>query len=208
MACCKIAASTPTFSSLGNPWQSATPTNVPTYPACRGPLNNVLNTEVAKAIFELGVAWSATLREKLYRQPDQQHVGWRAAVFLRARHADQHRLPRRVTGIMPAADSIVRSFGNLDIATNRRDVGSADHQHLPQPALHRASNADLDPVQWAISMPWAMFHRDHRGYSPCAYLTYRCTNDGDRQHGVCGQRRAIRLRDEMRRNVYVPAGTC
>ena len=38
---------------------------MPTYPGMQG-LSNVLNTEVAKAIFELGVAWSRDFAREIY----------------------------------------------------------------------------------------------------------------------------------------------
>ena len=166
----------PTFSSPGQPVAERDGRECTDLPWPQGPLNNALNSEVAKAIFELGVAWSRLCQRAVHRQPDQQHVGWRAAIFLRARHADQHRLPRRdYRHRLPGRRqhrALVRQPRHRD---QRRDVSAAD-PNIYRNLRYIASNAGLDPVQWAISMPWAMFYPGSAEVWPCAYLTYRCTN--------------------------------
>ena len=54
------------FQFLGNPWQSGADVNVPTYPGVTGPMANVLNTEIGKILFELGVAWSRDFAREIY----------------------------------------------------------------------------------------------------------------------------------------------
>ena len=54
-------------------------------------------------------------------------------------------------------------------------------------------------------MPWAMFYEITEVW-PCAYLTYRCTNIATGNTAFVDSAEAIRLRDEMRGNVYDRTG--
>lgn len=194
------------FQFMGNPWQSATAENVPTYPGLQGPLNNALNSEVAKAIFELGVAWSRDFAKELYTgNPTNNTSGGGRQYFYGLDTLINTGYRDAITGIAcPAADSIVRSFGNLDIATNGATL-VRQITNIYRNLRYIASNAGLDPVQWAISMPWAMFYEITEVW-PCAYLTYRCTNIATGNTAFVDSAEAIRLRDEMRGNVYDRTG--
>ena len=48
---------------------------------------------------------------------------------------------------------------------------------------YNASHMGLDPATWVIVMPWAMFYELTEVW-PCAYVSYRCTVDGDNNRGV------------------------
>jgi hypothetical protein len=170
-------------------------------------MGNVLNSEIGKALFELGVAWSPRLRARsLHRQSRQQHLGRRRQVLLRPRYRLINTGYRdAVTSqACPAADSIVRSFGNLDIATNGATF-VRQVTNIYRNLRYIASNAGLDPVQWAISMPWAMFYEITEVW-PCAYLTYRCTNLATSNTAFVDSGDAIKLRDDMRGDVYNRTG--
>lgn len=194
------------FQFMGNPWQNASADNVPTYPGIQGPLSNVLNTEVAKAIFELGVAWSRDFAKELYTgNPTNNTSGGGRQYFYGLDTLINTGYRDAVTGIAcPAADSIVRSFGNLDIATNGATF-VRQVTNIYRNLRYIASNAGLDPVQWAISMPWAMFYEITEVW-PCAYLTYRCTNLATGNTAFVDSNEAIKLRDDMRGDVYDRTG--
>ena len=110
--------------------------NVPTYPGMQGPLSNVLNTEVAKAIFELGVAWSVTLREIYTGNPTNNTSGGGRQYFYGLDTLINTGYRDAITGVFARRQhrALVRQPRHRD---QRRDVSAADHQHLPQPALHR-----------------------------------------------------------------------
>lgn len=194
------------FQFMGNPWQGAAADNVPTYPGMQGPLSNVLNTEVAKAIFELGVAWSRDFAREIYTgNPTNNTSGGGRQYFYGLDTLINTGYRDAITGVAcPAADSIVRSFGNLDIATNGATL-VRQITNIYRNLRYIAANAGLDPVQWAISMPWAMFYEITEVW-PCAYLTYRCTNIATGNTAFVDSTEAIRMRDEMRGNVYDRTG--
>lgn len=98
----------------------------------------------------------------------------------------------------------MRSFGNLDISTNGATL-VRQITNIYRNLRYIAVNAGLDPVQWAISMPWALFYEITEVW-PCAYLTYRCTNIATGNTAFVDSTEAIRMRDEMRGNVYDRTG--
>ena len=137
-ASCRIAASTPTFSSWA-PVAERDGRECTDLPWPAGPAEQRAQQRGGESDLRAGRGLVTRLCQRaVHRQPDQQHVGWRAAVFLRARHADQHRLPRRdYRHRSPGRRqhrALVRQPRHRD---QRRDVSAADHQHSPQPALHR-----------------------------------------------------------------------
>ena len=104
----------------------------------------------------------------------------------------------------PAADSIVRSFGNLDIATN----GAAlvrNITNMYRNLRYIAVEAGLDPVKWAITMRWSAFYEITEVW-PCAYLSYRCSNLATGNTAFIDSNDAIKLRDDMRGNIYDRTG--
>jgi len=194
------------FQFLGNPFQSGADTNVPTYPGLQGPLNNVLNAEVGKALFELGVAWARDFAREMYTgNPSNNTSGGGRKYFYGLDTLINTGYRDAVTAqACPAADSIVRSFGNLDIASNGATF-VRQVTNIYRNLRYIASNAGLDPVQWAITMPWAMFYEVTEVW-PCAYLTYRCTNLATDNTAFVNSGDAIRMRDDMRGNIYDRTG--
>ena len=194
------------FQFQGNPWQTGADVNVPTYPGLQGPLGNVLNTEVGKALFELGVAWSRDFARELYTgNPSNNTSGGGREYFYGLDTLINTGYRDAITGVAcAAADSIVRSFGNLDIASNGATF-VRQVTNIYRNLRYIASNAGLDPVQWVITMPWAMFYEVTEVW-PCAYLTYRCTNLATGNTAFVDSNDAIKLRDDMRGNIYDRTG--
>lgn len=194
------------FQFMGNPWQSATDANTPTYPGMSGPLSNVLNNEVGKALFELGVGMSRDFARDLYSgNPTNNTPGGGRAYYYGLDTLINTGYRDAITSVVcPAADSIVRSFGNLDVASNGATF-VRQVTNIFRNLRYISSNAGLDPVQWAISMPWAMFYEVTEVW-PCAYLTYRCTNLASGNTAFVDSNDAIKLRDDMRGNVYDRTG--
>lgn len=194
------------FQFMGNPWQSGADVNVPGYTGMQGPMANVLNTEVGKALFELGVAWSRDFAREVYTgNPANNTANGGRAYFWGLDSLINTGYRDAVTGVAcPAADSIVRSFGNLDIASNGATF-VRQVTNIYRNLRYIASNAGLDPVQWVISMPWAMFYEVTEVW-PCAYLTYRCTNLATNNTAFVDSGDAIRMRDDMRGNIYDRTG--
>lgn len=194
------------FQFMGNPWQSGTDVNVPTFPGMTGPLNNVLNTEVGKALFELGVAMSRDFARDLYTgNPANNTSGGGRAFYYGLDSLINTGYRDAVTSqTCPAADSIVRSFGNLDIGSNGATF-VRQVTNIYRNLKYISSHAGLDPVQWAIAMPWAMFYEVTEVW-PCAYLTYRCTNLAANNTAFVDSNDAIRMRDDMRGDIYTQTG--
>ena len=193
------------FQFMGNPWQSATAENVPTMAGFDTP-SAALNSEVAKAIFELGVAWSRDFAKELYTgNPTNNTSGGGRQYYYGLDLLINTGYRDAITGVAcPAADSIVRSFANLDISSNGATF-VRQITNIYRNLRYIAANTGLDPVKWAISMPWAMFYEITEIW-PCAYLTYRCTNIGTGNTAFVDSNDAIRMRDEMRGNIYDRTG--
>ena len=157
---------------------------MPTYPGMQGPLSNVLNTEVAKAIFELSVAWSRDFAREIYTgNPTNNTSGGGRQYFYGLDTLINTGYRDAITGVAcPAADSIVRLFGNLDIATNGATL-VRQITNIYRNLRYIASNAGLDPVR-GRSDALAMFTRSPSVAvrSPDLPLYEHC----DRQHRVRG----------------------
>lgn len=194
------------FQFMGNPWQPAADVNTPTYPGMEGPLSGVLNNEVGKALFELGVAMSRDFARDVYTgNPSNNTAGGGRAYYYGLDTLINTGYRDAVTSqACPAADSIVRSFGNLDIASNGATF-VRQVTNIFRNLRYISANVGLDPVQWVISMPWSMFYEVTEVW-PCAYLTYRCTNLAANNTAFVDSSDAIRMRDDMRGNIYDRTG--
>lgn len=191
------------FQFLGNVMAGTNAANMPSGIPGLGGLAGMANSEMAKAAFELAVSFARDFARESYTGNPANNTANGGRKYARGfdllintgyRDAESGQA-------CPAADSIVRSFGNRDIAsfggTLVREVTNT-YRNL----RYIARGAGLDPVKWAIAMPWAAFYEITEVW-PCAYLTYRCTaNDGQRfDAGV-----AIEMRDQMRGNIYERTG--
>lgn len=191
------------FQFVGNVLGGTASPNAPTIPAG---LDSALNTEVGKALFELAVSWQRDFARDFYAGNPTNNTSGGGRKYYRGLDILINTGYRDTeTGVAcPAADSIVRSFGNLEIATNG---GTLVRQitNIYRNLRYAARGAGLDPVKWAIVMPWSMFYEVTEVW-PCAYLTYRCTNLNAGSTNFVDGNDAIRLRDEMRGNIYDRTG--
>ena len=193
---------------MGNPWagNAGDNPNVPTVPGLGQGTDGVLNNEAKKKLFELAVAWSRDFGRVLYTgNPTNNTSGggykefYGLDILINTGYKDAENAQ-----LCPAADSIVRSFGNLDIATN----GAAlvrNVTNMYRNLRYIASHAGLDPVKWTICMRWSMFYEITEVW-PCAYLSYRCTNLQTGSTNFIDSAEAIKLRDDMRGDVYSRSG--
>lgn len=189
---------------MGNPFQGANGT-VPTMTGANG-ADAALRSEVGKALFELAVAWSRDFAKELYTgNPANNTAGggrkyyWGLDALINTGYRDA------ITGqACPAADSIVRSFGGLDISSNAiafiRQV-----TNLYRNLKYIASRTGLDPVTWAIVMPWSLFYELTEVW-PCAYMSYRCTNLASGSTQFIDATAQIAMRDGMRGDIYNRTG--
>ena len=110
-----------------------------------------------------------------------------------------------VTGtVCPAADSIIRSFGSLDVASNAAAL-IRTITNMYRNLKYIASSVGLDPVKWTLVMPWALFYEITEVW-PCAYLSYRCTNLATGSTQFIDSAQQISMRDGMRGNIYEQTG--
>jgi hypothetical protein len=193
------------FQFVGNPFNGANNANLAAIPGAQG-LDGSLNNEIGKATFELGVAMRRDFAKKVYTGNPTNNTASNGYQEFRGLDLLINTGYRdAVTGVAcAAADSIVVSFGNRDVA----DAGAALVEEIT--SIYRnlkyiASGAGLDPVKWAITMSWGMFYEITEVW-PCAYSTYRCTNLATGSTNFVDGAEMIRMRDEMRGNIYDRSG--
>jgi len=191
------------LSLVGNPVSGSF--LVPQMPANASPAL-ALRSEIAKALFEFAVAFGRDFATMLYDGNPTNNTannGYKEPYGLDILINDGYQDAE--TGVAcPAADSIIRSAGSREINTNGawyvREI-TGIYRNL----RYNASHMGLDPATWAIAMPWAMFYELTEIW-PCAYVSYRCTVDGDNNRGVIDLMEQNRMRDEMRGDVFTRTG--
>lgn len=178
----------------------------PLSPAIPGQ-GNPLQTEIAKAVYELGVAWARDFAYETYTgNPTNNGFGGGRKYFrgldllINTGYRDGE-----TSTVCPAADSIVESFGSLDIASNSAAIVrriTSIYRRLKWIATATGSN----PVKWIIAMPWALF-MELSDIWPCAYNTFRCAGVfSTSQTQVTDTAYLNAQRDEMRGDPYEMTG--
>lgn len=166
-----------------------------------GQFAKVAQAEIAKALFELGVSWSRDFAQKTYTgTPTNNTAGGGHKEFYGLETLVNDGYRDALTGIAcPAADSIVRDFGSLNVKDNAatfiRELTST-YRNLK----FLAARAGLDPVQWVIVMRFALFY-ELTDFWPCSYLSYRCTPSTGNTNFI-NSADAERMRDDMRADLY------
>lgn len=179
--------------------------NTPTIPGMDG-TNAALNSEVGKALFEFAVAWQREFTREFWTgNPTNNNAGGGREYFRGMDQLINTGYRDAITGVAcAAADSIVRSFGNLNIASNGATLVS-NITNMYRNLRYIARAAGLDPVKWVIAMRWSAFYEITEVW-PCAYLTYRCTNLASGTTGFVPMNEQIALRDQMRGDIYARTG--
>lgn len=165
-----------------------------------------VRSEIAKALFELSVSWGRDFASVLYDGNPTNNTaggGYREPYGLDILINDGYRDAE--TGVAcPAADSIIRTFGSLNLTDNGFAIVN-EITYIYRNLRYNASRMGLDPVQWVLAMPWGLFY-ELTAVWPCAYSTYRCTTLGDNNRGVIDIMDQNRMRDDMRGDLYGESG--
>jgi len=170
--------------------------------------NNSLRNESAKALFELSASYVREYADVMYNGDTanntagggyKEYYGLETLVNTGYRDAE--------TGVAcPAADSIVESFGNINLTNSDSDiVGKVQEMFFR--LRHIARRAGLGAVKWCIAMPYGMFYRlsEVWSYYYHTQALNALTFGGSAQINYSGEN-ATYLRDQMRGNLESRTG--
>ena len=197
--------------TLGGDPFAETPITVPT------PANSadLLRKEIAKIMFEFKVGWLRTYNPVLhYTGNPTNNVG---NGYLEPKGLDllinTGYVDVDTSAAMTGVDSLVRSFGNVDITntgsvtvnsvtytTGGGTAAVAEIVAMYRTLKMRAQKTGLAPVNLAIVMTRSLFYELTQVW-PCNYLTARCNVAAGALSLDAGQQ--IALRDEMRGGEYL-----
>jgi len=182
--------------------------NNPTAPTIPGAsMGDAPNTEVAKLLFEMAVAWSRDFARELYTgNPASNNAGGGRTYYNGLDILINTGYRDAITSIAcPAADSIVRSFGSQDISNGAGATLVRQVTNIYRNLKFIATRAGLAPVKWVITMPWAMFYEVSAVW-PCAYETYRCSVTGDDARRVVDTQYLNKMVEDMRGDMQARTG--
>lgn len=193
---------------LGDPYGGAPNPNKPTVPGAGG-MNAVLNTEVGKAMFEMGVAWSRDFAGEIYtgNPANNSANGGRKYAYGLDILINTGYQDAETAQACPAADSIVRNMNSAEVNTNGKSYVDWMTNVLRR-LQFIASRAGLSPVSWVLTMRWSLFYQLTEIW-PCAYATYRCDNAntfGTSQVQNVDTQWMIEMRDSMRGDIFARSG--
>lgn len=174
--------------------------NVPTMPGVSA-VGQAANNEVAKALFEFGVAWSRDFARVTYTgNPTNNTAGGGYKEFYGLDTLINTGYRDALTGVAcPAADSLIRTFNGANVSGNETTL-VREITFIMRNLKFLARKTGLDPVNFAIAMTFGMFYA-LTDLWPCSYLSYRCSVvSGSTQFISSGE--SERMRDEMRSDLY------
>ncbi len=185
------------FRLLGDPFQAGADAATPTVPGAGG---NVLNSEVAKMMFEFKVGWAREYGRKLYDGNPANNSGsykeFRGLnLLINTGYQDAE-----METLCPAADSLVRNF-NLNISGNGPAIVN-ELTYIWRRQNKIASDAGLQPVGWTWVMPEMAFY-ELTSVWPCAYNSYRCQANANGATPFLDAEAQRRMVDEMRNGFYL-----
>lgn len=186
-------------------------TNSPNRPTMPGQASaqQALNTEAAKALFELAVTWQRIMAKEIYNGNPAANTAGGGRRFVRGLNILINTGYRDAeTGLAcPAADPIVRSFGNANVSRTNTDIVRQVTDMYRQ-LRRRASRMNLMPVRWAVVMRHDLFYELTEIW-PCSYATYRCATVGGlsaSQPGFVDNEAMRQMRADMRGNMDTETG--
>jgi hypothetical protein len=185
------------FQILGGPRSVDVPMAIPN-------LGGTVNNDVKKTMFEFAVGWAREFSKELYTgNPTNNTSGGGRQYFYGLDTLINTGYRDAVTGVAcAAADAIVRSFNNAEVAGNAGSLVTTI-TNIYRNLRYIASRTGLNPVKWAITMPWGLFY-DITEVWPCAYFTVRCATASPTNTtsvvNVAAENQ-VKLRDDMRGNV-------
>lgn len=174
----------------------------PMIPSLPGTLGGAQISETTKRLIEFMVAWSRDFARLLYSGNTTNNTagggykepyGLDVIINTGQRDAITQQL-------CPARDSIVRSFGSINITTATADQRSSLVRlisYIIRNLQYNAATMNLAPATWAISMPFAMFYEITEMW-PIAYATYRANQVPTGSTHFVDTGYIERLRDQMR----------
>jgi hypothetical protein len=176
-------------------------------PTLGGMIGNVANDEVAKNMFALAVNWNTRYAPLLYTgNPTSNNTSgggykefWGLQKLINTGYQDA-----QTQLACPAADSIVRSFGNLNIATNAAAIANGVIYTYFE-LTTRAAQTGMNPVQWVITMPYSLFYALTEVW-PIAYQTVGNPSIPTGSTQFISSDNQIALRDNMRGDIQGRTG--
>lgn len=129
--------------------------------------------EVAKALFEMATSWSRDFAKLIYTGSPVNNTaggGYKEFYGLETLVNTGYRDAETGTAC-PAADSIVRSFGNLQVSTNTAAL-IRNVTNIWRNLRYLATRAGMDRVEWTICMTFGMFYEITETW-PISFMTYR-----------------------------------
>lgn len=184
---------------MNNPFD-VSPQNpgVPTLPTSAA---DVLRSESAKAVFELGVSMARDSARELYTGNPANNSGARQYYYgLDILINTGYRDAESGTAC-PAADSIVQSFNNGRIDLAPTSIVTVI-TYMMRNLRYIAQRVGLDPATWALTMRFGAFYELSQVW-PLAYYTTGNTIQTAAQPIVNDGRGLIEFRDDMRNNNYL-----
>lgn len=188
---------------LGNALAVNPNPNVPTMPGAQD-TTQLLNTEMAKALFELAISWARDFAQELYTgNPTNNTSGGGRKYFYGMDILINTGYKDAETGVLcPAADSIVRSFGGLRLDQNASSMVRTI-TYMMRNLRYISRKAGLDPATWVLVGRFGLFYELTEIW-PQAYLTYRNVNtDNSNQNLYNDSRYLTEMRDQMREGMYL-----
>lgn len=193
------------FQVFGDPFARGGNPFAPTVPTF-GNSSDLANTNTGKVLFSWMMGWARDFSRILYEgTPLNNSAGggykefWGLNTLINDGYRDAE------TGVAcPAADSIVKDFGNQNVRTASSTLVTAMLETYFV-LMDLAARTNLAPVRWVITMPQSLFYEITRVW-PCSYLTDGCTFTGDDRRINVDAGDQIRMRDEMRGNMADRAG--
>lgn len=195
---------------VGNPLSpSGTGAQAPTLPGFGGG-NAAVNSEVGKALMEMAVAWSRDFAEEVYTgNPSANTAGGGRKYYRGLDLLINTGYRDALTGVAcAAADSIVRSAGNVNIST---DVTGARTIFRTITDIFRqlqfnATSMGLAQVKWVIAMRPTLFYELTEVW-PMVYATTRGLTLASSSTPIVSTAEYLNeQRDTMRGNLYEQTG--
>lgn len=187
------------FEVAGNPFLQGNKATVPMIPGGGGAMANVARSEVAKAMFELAVAWARDFAQKIYEgNPSNNTAGGGYQEFYGLNYLINTGYRDAITGqACAAADALVRSFANGNISTTGSSAIVDEIAYIMRFLQSNAYRMGLAPVTWAIAMTYELFYELTKIW-PCAYMTNNCISLQTGSTNFVDAGDQVRMRDEMR----------
>jgi len=168
-------------------------------------------SEVTKRMVEFMTAWSRDFARIIYTGNPTNNTaqgGYKEPfgmdIILNTGHRDAE-----TAQLCPAADPVVRNFGNLNITGAANTANQASLVRLISYIFRNlgqlAAQANLLPVEWVIAMPFGMFY-ELSEFWPVAYATYRSQQSGTGTTVFVDNMSIENRRDDMRGDMLKRTG--